>query len=99
MTGPAPIRTVSVMAASITGGSYEIVVDAGPHGEWSAWFDEFAMTSDDGTTRLEGTIPDQAALHGVLARLRDLDIPILSVSRLPGSDARRQSPPSRRRPT
>ena len=45
----------------------------------SDWFDDFEVTADGATSRLVGTIADQAALHGVLGRLRDLGIPILDI--------------------
>jgi hypothetical protein len=43
---------------------------------------------DDGTTVLEGDITDQAALHGVLRTLRDLGLPLVSCTRLDGSEPR-----------
>jgi hypothetical protein len=47
---------------------------------WSEWFDglEIAYT-DDGETLLSGAVADQAALHGLLAKIRDLNMPLLSV--------------------
>ncbi len=63
---------------------YEIVVAAPLDRGWSAWFDDFTLTPEGGGTRLRGKVADQAALHGALARLRDLGIPILDVHRLPG---------------
>jgi len=45
----------------------------------SEWFDDFEVTPEGTTSRLIGTIVDQAALHGVLGRLRDLGIPILDI--------------------
>jgi hypothetical protein len=50
---------------------------------WSAWFDDLGITQeDDGTTTLEGALVDQAALYGLLSRLRDLGATLLSVERL-----------------
>ena len=47
---------------------------------WEAWFDGFAVTGEsDGTTTLAGTVADQAQLHSLLARIRDLGIVLLSV--------------------
>ena len=47
---------------------------------WAAWFDGFAVIGEsDGTTTLSGTVTDQAQLHGLLARIRDLGIVLLSV--------------------
>ncbi len=49
-----------------------------PH--WAAWFDGFTLTADaDGTTTLRGTVADQAQLHQVLAKLRDLGVALVSV--------------------
>jgi hypothetical protein len=54
---------------------------------WGAWFGGMSVLPDqDGTTTLRGPLPDQAALHGVLAGLRDLGIPLLSVTTLPPTD-------------
>ena len=49
-----------------------------PH--WSDWFEGLAITlEDNGETVLTGPLVDQAALHGLLRKLRDLGIPLLSV--------------------
>jgi hypothetical protein len=59
---------------------------------WSAWFDSLTVTqADDGTTELAGPLVDQAALFGLLARLRDLGATVLLVERLAadGPEARR----------
>ena len=50
---------------------------------WSQWFGDLAVTADEnGETIICGEIADQAALYGLLARLRDLALPLLSVNRL-----------------
>ena len=47
---------------------------------WSDWFDGLTIThTDENETVLTGPVVDQAALHGLLARLRDLRLPIVSV--------------------
>jgi hypothetical protein len=47
---------------------------------WSSWFDDLDLThEDDGTTALTGPIQDQAQLHGLLARIRDLGLTLLGV--------------------
>jgi hypothetical protein len=51
-------------------------LDAG----WSDWFAGLQVTADDGDTVLAGSM-DQATLHGVLRRVRDLGLPLISVSR------------------
>lgn len=56
---------------------------------WADWLGGLALTHEsDGTTTLTGPLADQAALHGVFARLRDLALPIVSVRRM-SSDAKR----------
>ncbi len=58
----------------------------GPH--WSDWFGGLAITLDDsGETLLTGPVVDQAALHGVLRKVRDLGIPLLSVNRVTPDEA------------
>jgi hypothetical protein len=53
---------------------------------WSAWFDSLVVTNaEDGTTELAGPLVDQAALFGVLARLRDLGATLLLVEHQPGA--------------
>jgi hypothetical protein len=66
---------------------YEIRVKGhlGPH--WAAWFDGLSLVNeDDGITVIRGELADQAALHGVLHKLRDIGIPLVSLTQLP-SDA------------
>jgi hypothetical protein len=62
---------------------YEIRVTGHLDSRWAAWFDGLSLSrADDGTTVIRGPIPDQAALHGVLQKLRDLGIPLISVTQL-----------------
>ena len=62
---------------------YEIRLTGHLHPRWSAWFDGLCLTREaDGTTVLRGQVVDQAALHGVLQRIRDLGLPLVSVTRL-----------------
>ena len=50
---------------------------------WAAWFDGMTLaTADDGTTAVRGPVADQAALHGVLQKVRDLGLPLVSVTRV-----------------
>ena len=50
---------------------------------WSSWFDGFLVcTDEDGTTSLTGSVADQAALHGLLTRVRDLGLELISVARV-----------------
>ena len=50
---------------------------------WSAWFDGLQIASEpDGVTLIAGPVTDQAALHGLLAKVRDLGLPLISVHRV-----------------
>jgi len=48
--------------------------------EWAAWFSDMTITEADGDTILTGPVVDQAALYGLLRRVRDLGMPLISVS-------------------
>ncbi len=49
--------------------------------QWSAWFEDLAITlEDNGDTLLTGPVADQAALHGLLRKVRDLGLPLLAVT-------------------
>ena len=62
---------------------YEIHVEGHLDARWASWFDGLTLRVEaDGTTVLHGPVVDQAALHGVLQRLRDLGVPLLSVTRV-----------------
>jgi hypothetical protein len=61
---------------------YEIRVKGVLDRGWSAWFDGLEVTSDErGQTTLAGPVADQAALHGLLAKVRDLGLELLEVRR------------------
>jgi hypothetical protein len=61
---------------------YEIRVMGHLDGHWAAWFDALSLNREgDGTTTLRGPIADQAALHGVLQKVRDLGLELISVVR------------------
>jgi hypothetical protein len=61
---------------------YEILVNGVLDDRWSAWFDGLQLSSDQrGQTRIAGPVTDQAALHGLLARVRDLGLELLEVRR------------------
>jgi len=64
-------------------GRYEIRLSGHLDPHWTAWFDGLAVTHEgDGTTVISGSIEDQAALHGLLQRVRDLGLPLVSVKRI-----------------
>jgi len=51
--------------------------------KWSDWFDGLTVGQQaDGVTLLAGPVADQATLHGLLAKIRDLGLPLLSVKRI-----------------
>ncbi len=60
---------------------YDIRVKGHLDARWAAWFDGLTLTNEsDGTTVIRGPVVDQAALHGVLQKLRDLGMPLVSVT-------------------
>lgn len=60
---------------------YEIKIRGHLDPQWSDWFDGLALTHLAGNeTLLAGSLPDQAALHGLLERIRDLNLKLLSVT-------------------
>ena len=64
-------------------GRYEIRLTGHLDVHWTAWFDGLTVShQSDGTTVISGPIPDQAALHGVLQRVRDLGLPLVAVNRV-----------------
>ena len=64
-------------------GWYEIRVDGALDDRWATWFDELTLSVEgDGTTVIAGPVVDQAALHGLLQRVRDMGIPLVSVTRM-----------------
>ena len=64
---------------------YQIKVRGRLGENWSAWFDGLAVAAEEnGETTLSGLIRDQAALHGVLAQVRDLGLPLIAVNRMVG---------------
>ena len=62
---------------------HEIRVQGRLDDRWADWLEGLTLTREnDGTTTLTGPLADQAALHGVLNRIRDLNLPIVSVRRV-----------------
>ena len=81
---------------------YEIRAKGHISDRWSAWFEGFDLRHEaDGTTRICSPALDQAALHGLLAKVRDLGLPLISVTRTtpdhqpaPASDPHENDPRS-----
>ena len=62
---------------------YEIRLGGHLAPRWVAWFDGMTLTrADDSTTVLTGPVVDQAALHGLLRKVRDLGLPLLAVTQI-----------------
>lgn len=66
---------------------YEIRVRGVLAQRWSAWFDGLTIDTNagDGTTAIRGPIVDQAALHGLLHKLRDVGVPLISLTEIPNT--------------
>jgi aminoglycoside 6'-N-acetyltransferase len=61
---------------------YEIRVEEALDDRWSAWFEGLEVKIKKGQTIISGTIPDESALHGVLAKVRDLGLHLIALRRL-----------------
>jgi len=61
---------------------YQIKVEGrlGPH--WASHFEGLTVKAEQGQTTIVGLLPDQAALHGLLIKIRDLGLPLLLVERI-----------------
>ena len=85
-----PYQTGPTAAGTAT---YEIRVAGHLDDHWSATLGDLTLVRlDDGTTSLTGPIVDQAQLHGVLARIRDLGVPLLTLLTLDCADTSSQDP-------
>lgn len=74
-------------------GRYEIRLTGHLDAHWASWFDDLSVDRNaDGTTLISGPIADQAALHGVLQQIRDLGLPLLSVTRMPPDEPHQTHP-------
>ena len=66
-----------------TGRLYDIRVEGHLDARWAIWFGGLSLTNDsDGTTIIRGPVVDQAALHGLLQKLRDMGMPLVSVTQI-----------------
>ncbi len=63
--------------------TYRIHIKGRLDRKWEDWLGGFEITYTNGDTLLQGTVPDQAALHGILTKINDLGLLLLSVDRLP----------------
>jgi hypothetical protein len=66
---------------------YEIRVKGHLSPHWTAWFDGLTVRNDDdGTAVISGPVADQSALHGLLHKLRDVGLPLVSLSEIPTNE-------------
>jgi hypothetical protein len=66
---------------------YQIVVQGHLASDWSDWLGQMRITYDQpDCTVLTGPVPDQAALHGILLKIRDLNLVLLAVNRIHPAD-------------
>jgi hypothetical protein len=70
------------VSASAAPARYEIRVAGVLDSRWAAWFGGLHIEADDTQTVISGSLPDQAALHGVLTKIGDLGLALISVRRL-----------------
>ena len=69
-------------AKQVEGATYQIVVQAVLDESWSVWLDGLTVTPlDNGDTQLRGLVRDQAALYGLLIKIRDLGLSLVEVKR------------------
>lgn len=87
------MRTTHQVGSYVRTVQYEIRVEGHLGTRWTAWFDGLSITTeDDGTTVLRGFVVDQAALHGLLHKLRDVGIPLISLTPVEAPTAERLAP-------
>jgi hypothetical protein len=77
--GPPLLRSVTGMALN---SRYEIRVQGVLDGRWTSWFEGLQVDSDGSQTIISGPLADQAALHGLLNKVCDLGLALISLRRL-----------------
>ena len=92
VTAPASVSNVrcqfreAVCRASAATNIYKIRIHRHLEQRWASWFDGMTVTHEsDGTTLLAGDVADQAALHGLLQRVRDTGLTLISVEPILGA--------------
>ena len=72
---------------------YEIRVEGVLGERWAAWFEGLRVSSEETETVISGPLTDQAALHGVLVKISDLGMRLISVRRVDSGNARKEAQP------
>jgi hypothetical protein len=86
-------RTDTPQKGPYDGGAFEIRLRGHLSSRWTDWFGGLTLTREsDGTTLLRGPVVDQAALHGLLHRVRDTGLPLVSVNPVDPTDCATQPP-------
>ena len=66
---------------------YQIRIRGHLDGQWTDWFEGLTITpEDDGATLLTGPVVDQAALHGLIKKVRDLGVTLLAINIIPSKE-------------
>ena len=74
---------MSEISTANEAGRYEIRLKGHLDNRWAIWFDGMTLTTNsEGTTTLDGIVVDQSALHGLLQKVRDAGMPLVSVTRI-----------------
>jgi hypothetical protein len=90
MTAPHPGS--AGVSGSQSAARYEIRLDGVLGKRWAEWFEGLQISSDGSETLICGWLPDQPALHGVLVKVRDLGLSLISVRRLNPEGTQEASP-------
>ena len=77
---------------------YEIRVKGELDARWQAWFEGMTITIGEDETLISGLVTDQAALHSLLTRIRDLGLPLIAVTHIQSDSAREETVQSRSDP-
>jgi len=78
----AVIQQLKEHAQTCQASTYQIKVEGRLDASWSGWFSGMTVTSDGDTTLLTGTVADQSALRGILTKLWDLNLVLISATRI-----------------
>ena len=61
---------------------YQIQIKGNLDQKWTTWFDGFTISNQNGNSTLTGMVPDQAALHGLISKIRDLGLPLTRIEEI-----------------